>query len=97
MQSSPFQTTLNVVLSIIVSLIIGSMQMGKRMGAIWICWTVRHFRRAICSNRLKNQFFKTLGVLALQAIYVILWSVLLIIPGIMKLYRLGIIELHLFR
>ena len=29
MQSSPFQTTLNVVLSIIVTLIIGSMQMGN--------------------------------------------------------------------
>ena len=32
MQYSPFQTTLNVVLSIIVALIIGSMQMGNEWG-----------------------------------------------------------------
>lgn len=38
----------------------------------------------------ENQLFKTLGVLVLQAVYVILWSVLLIIPGIMKLYALAL-------
>ena len=89
MQSSPFQTTLNVVLSIIVALIIGSMQMGNEWGYLDMLDGT-----PLSSGHLlkpfENQLFKTLGVLVLQAVYVILWSVLLIIPGIMKLYAFAL-------
>ena len=89
MNYSAFQTFLNVVLSIAVGLLMAAMHMGNEWGYLDMLDGV-----PLSASHLIKPFernvWKMFGVLALQAIYIFLWAILLLIPGIIKFYSLAL-------
>jgi len=86
---STFQTSLNVVLSLVVGLVIAAMQMGNDWGYLDMVDGVPLSAKHLFKPFEKN-VWKTFGLLALQAILIFLWAILFVIPGIIKFYSLAL-------
>lgn len=81
----PHIGTTGVILIIAISLMSIMMSVGFRIYCMYVC----QFQKAGFGNLFDGFafFFKVLGLFIMMAIFVYLWSLLLIVPGIIAAYR----------